>query len=430
MFFGPKSPITTSEKVGIETALQKLLDHFGIGHLRDQIGDLRSGTSFGPGAISSEGAVLDLGSHIAGIFDVDASVVQVEFGDVDDWGFETSVRHDAGQVIAYVRRDLLDDPVRVVGHLAASCSTQLMTEICGRHRWEPCEVLRELIAVWHGFGPLMAEASVRTSQFMEGGWDQWSISRQGVLSSTQLGCAMALTTHLVNEPIPAWHRNLHIDAMKAFEQNLKYIRKTGDCLVDADQSCVRWSGEECRSGFRSKFASHRLAALNHYPSSGETLSDAELEDVLVGVNDRDLSVRQHAYRLLEFAMTNPEVVRAIELGLDDCDSGVRYGAIRASGIHGKDIEGLGYLLRRVVENDEQELMEQAAASAAANDLCDDEFMNVILDKLAQSLVRGTGAAASLISVIGYVHHDPQQLVMKHFQTDDDLRQVAEHLFEE
>ncbi len=429
MFFAPKLPITTYEKVVIETEIQRLMDGFGVEHLRKQRVLFPDDSGLGLQSLSQEQDVVELRNRIAAIFGVDENVVDVEFGEVDDWGFETAIRHDDGRVISQVRKDMLHDRVRVATHLAASCSSHVLRE--SSHADIVCESLREYVAMWYGFGPMMADASVRTSQFMNGGWDQWSISRLGLLSAIQLGYAMAVQAYVLGDGLPQWHANLTIDARESMAKGFKYLTKTTDCLVDVENSSLLWDRAQIEQNLTSRFASNRLVALQRFPDSGDTLDETEVVQTLVTINDKDLNVRQRAYQLLEFAPSSTaEVVQAIEYGFDDPDITIRASSLRASGVHGHAIEGLEFRLRRVLKSSDRELMVHAAASMAANELCDDESLKVLLEKLKMSLVRGNGDAPTLISVLRYVHDDCEQLVMAYFEHDEDLQNSVSHLLDD
>ncbi len=430
MFFGTKLPIPTSEKVAIELEFQRLLDHFGIEHLKSQRVFFSDDASLSMQELEAESDVGSLRKRIAAVFGLPENVVDYRFGEANDWSTETGILLEENRFVAQMRRDLLDDKVRVAALLAVCFSAHLLHRTFDVEKLdsETYGMLRELIAIWFGFGPLIAGSAVRTSEAMIAGVDQWQMSRLGVLSAIQAGYVMAIREFILLQRLPNWHTRLTIDAKVSMSKAHKYLQQTGDCLVSESNSCLSWTHAQYCERISSRSASERLAALRYFPAN-EALDEEELDLVLRSSVDKDVFVRQRAYQLLEFApAATPELVRAIEFGLDDRDTMIRAGAIRASGVHGHAIEGLGFLLRRILGGNDQDLMVFAAAAMATNDLCDEESLKLLLDKLKRTLVRGSEDSARLISVLGYIHDNPKQLVMEYLQDQEDLIHAAEHLF--
>jgi hypothetical protein len=432
MIFAPKLPISTAEKVSIDMGIQLLLDHFGIEHLSSRSNFLPTDQAIGVKLLRDENDVEPLRDRIANIFDLPAQSVDFTFDHASNWSVEPEVSIEDGKVTAQFEKHFLDDPVRVATQLAIGFSTALLRSAIGvsQSNSAVCGELTELVAVWFGLGSFLAESSVKTSQVMIGGVDQWSVSRLGQLTATQTGYAMAVRSYLFEERLPKWHSKLTIDAKESMAKSLKYLKKTGDCLVDENQSCIKWNSSECQLRTRSQFASQRYAALGYFPIDGEVLSDSETVATLRLIEDRDTSVRQRAFQLLEYAPLGlPEVAKAIELGFDDRDLLVRSASIRASALHGDSIDGLRGLLQSVLRENDLELMVDAAASLATNNLCDDEILKLILDKLKRSLVRGAEGSVSLAEVLEFIDDDPKQLVSQYFSSDQDLMNDALALFD-
>lgn len=427
MFFGPKLPVSTFEKVSLEMDFQRLLDCFGIANLRERETFLPNDPSLALRSVKEEADVEELKSRIAAIFRVDDSLLGIRFFDDEDSGANPSIQDEDGQFVAHIPSSMLREKVRVASHLA----TGFAMCICFSDEYKSLEMHSELVALWYGFGPITAEASVMTSKYNMDGYDHWSISKHGWLSAIQLGYVMAVREFLLGNLLPDWNKLLVIDAKDSLIKGLKYLNKTGDCLVDDSRSCLQWKENQVDEALRSKFASHRLAALEYFPANNERLNDRENEAMLVATNDKDEHVREGAYRLLEFApSTTPEVVRAIEIGLDDREVAIQIASIRASSIHGEPLGGLQYFLCKALESGNQEMRVQAATSLAANGLCDDKVLRLLLGELQNCLVRGTEDPMSLISVLGYVHDNPKQLVMEYFEHDEDLRFSVQNLFDD
>ncbi len=429
MFFGTKSPVSTVEKVLLENEFQRLVDRLGSANLSKQSTLLANDPRLDwLGEADSESANR-LKCSIASIFEIEDDAVGLEFGD-EESGFVLGNRIEANRVVAQIDHNTLFDNLRLTASVVSACSTKRAIDLGLVSPEEATGYTIELLSVWYGFGPLKAEAAIRTSHYNEGGWSAWSMSRIGTLSALQLGYVMAIREFVLKGGLPHWHKQLNVDAKSTLAKAVKHFDKTGDFLVDEADSCLSWDEHRCLGEFDSKFASRRLAALMYFPFANDELSNEEIDVVVRATRDKDASVRQRGYELLEFAVeSSGGIVRAVEVGMDDSERLVQAAAIRASGIHGIGIANLKDALAIFIDSNDRQLMLPAAVSIAANDLCDVDLTNTILGKVQRSLIRGSDDAPKLIEVLRHVSDDAENLLMNYFQNDVDLRHSVAELLE-
>ena len=369
--------------------------------------------------------------RIATIFEIDPAAVSIEYGDEELWSNQTGIALDDRGIVAQIREDLLDDKVRIATHIVNCFSICLFEESLGITPFseEDINPIYEMFSVWCGFGPMIAESAIRSSSYVAGGSEHWQMSRLGTMSATEVGYAMAVLHYLQSKPRPEWANGLTIDAKESLSKGLKYLQKTGDCLVNPVASCRQWDQHQIEQATKSKFASQRLLALRCLPAN-EVLDANELDWTLHATSDKDNHVRLYAFHLLQYAETIPEVTSLVEKGLQDLDVNVQAECIKAAGIHGHEMPGVDHFLKCIFEQGSTQLSVIVAATLTAIGHADQECISLILSRIKTSMVKGHEDASSLMVILEHLVDDPRQTLLEFLGDDEDLRADAELLFPE
>jgi hypothetical protein len=142
----------------------------------------------------------------------------------------------AGQMVRVsLASSNLDDPLTLVATAAHELSHVLLHGQGRLSGEEPDhEQVTDLLTVVLGFGVFTANSRIRSHNWHDGNREGWSIQRVGYLTQPQVGYALALFAHVRNEEAPPWAGELCADVRSPFKQGLRYLRKAGTSLFDAD----------------------------------------------------------------------------------------------------------------------------------------------------------------------------------------------------
>lgn len=202
-----------------------------------------------------------------------------------------------GVIRIWLSDSLLPDQEAVIATLAHEVAHDLLLGAGLLTGEEPDhEQLTDLLPVALGMGTFHANTAVKQNAYSSGGMAYWSIRRSGYLTAMTCGYAMGVIEWLrgtTNLPSLAY---LGKDAAVTLKAGLKYLQKTGDCLIDPAYpahpiAIPRWH-EDTRAT-----ASRCLYALEI--GRGHDLSSTEIEAVLTCLNRPEPVIQVAAIKLLE-----------------------------------------------------------------------------------------------------------------------------------
>lgn len=128
----------------------------------------------------------------------------------------------------------LTDPMSVVATFAHElCHAHLLGGGRISRETEDHEPLTDLATVYFGMGIFTANASLRTRSYHWGGWESWSVSRQGYLVAPVLGYALALFAWLRQDRDATWASCLRLDVRSPFKKALAYLVDTGSDVLES-----------------------------------------------------------------------------------------------------------------------------------------------------------------------------------------------------
>ncbi|MCP4855965.1 MAG: hypothetical protein GY903_15895 [Fuerstiella sp.] len=145
------------------------------------------------------------------------------------------VLDDAGQVTAIgLHPDVDDLPYRLAAVMTVAAAEYfIMTE-------SPAESVPEgtfeILPLFYGFGPIMANGALREAADQCCGATQmpWERSRMGMLSPLEFGYSMALADWSLDAGFLDVGSVLRLDAREGLEKGHRFLRKTGDCSFEQD----------------------------------------------------------------------------------------------------------------------------------------------------------------------------------------------------
>src|SRR5262249_31759203 len=100
------------------------------------------------------------------------------------------------------------------------------------------EPLTDLLTVYFGLGIISANSYLREKRKQGLKYSSWSLSRVGYLLAPAYAYALALFALGRGEPNPDWARHLRPDVQQPFRQGLRYVQKTGDCVLSSSGGSV------------------------------------------------------------------------------------------------------------------------------------------------------------------------------------------------
>jgi hypothetical protein len=210
--------------------------------------------------------------------------------------------HMREQSVICVAVTQLDDPMRLMATVAHELAHELLLK--GGHltgNEHDHEQVTDLLPVFLGTGIFAANATVQTKSWSEGQWSHSTYSRQGYLSSIELGYALAVFANFRGEDRPNWSKHLRTDAAVTLRDSLRYLRKSGDTLFHPE-GYVSKRARSTTSNQDLKLADPsptvRLNALLDLSEQSETPPASLLPATLELLADSDPHVQRMAVRVL------------------------------------------------------------------------------------------------------------------------------------
>ncbi|MBC8289486.1 MAG: HEAT repeat domain-containing protein [Planctomycetes bacterium] len=248
----------------------------------------------------------------------------------------------------------------------------------------------DLVPVFFGLGPSVANSTVREVNGEYGMTSTFQISRTGHLSAELFGYALALFSWVRGEPLPDWSRRLRLDAKETMKAGLKFLAKTNDCVFDADSFGYRTqldSVASLRSALGETSATQQMNALLNLvtqPEEAQQLAD----EIIPILRSRDRDLRAQAVHTLAWsAAENEESLGAI-LSLDvDPDSPVRFAVAAALRPGSTDDESSIRTLAELLTDRDPGVSRQAAARLLEFESLPEDLLRPAIDLLKSGNVR-------------------------------------------
>lgn len=207
-----------------------MIHHFGIDELRKANVVLPTAEHLPELFQESEWDLRVLLDRVCGYMSVDPETVDLIVSQDNE---SPQMLDNVAQITVQVTESQLEDSMILIASMACQISWQfLLRENLLDPQLPDQETLSELYTVFRGIGIFPANVAVIQRNKQHGLMEMWSISRTGHLPARMYGYAFALFAWLRGESAPPWSRYLNPDASAAFKGGLKFLSKTGDCLID------------------------------------------------------------------------------------------------------------------------------------------------------------------------------------------------------
>jgi hypothetical protein len=248
-WFRPRCPVPGGQKTWIEDRLAWLAGEFGLERmLRAHV--IAPTVEYFPDPFDgTEAAASVLLRRVCGYIGVDPARIRLRFysEEVPDLGYPfLREQYWHGTAGLYrmrrqgrrrrVRRDRIwieTSQLKNPESLAATLAHELAhVHLLGDRRLTGDEAdhepLTDLLTVYLGLGILTANSFLMESQEVGARGMRWSIRRQGYLSASMYGYALARFAWVRGECKPPWTGELRLDVRTPFELGLRFLMDTGD----------------------------------------------------------------------------------------------------------------------------------------------------------------------------------------------------------
>ena len=308
--FAPKCPLDTQDKTWIEGRMVWLADRFGVDRMRNATVVLPTPEFFPDPYTPDEAGFRHTLRRVCGYMGMDPNSLRCALADDEQMPGAAGLYERREKSVIYVARGQLDDPAALIATLAHELAHELLLK--GGHLTadEPDhEYVTDLLPVFLGVGVFRANATVREKVWRDPHGTYSQVSRQGYLSSLQLGYALAVFAFVRGEYHPKWVKHLRPDAGVTMKAALHFLRKTGDTLFHPTTYGER----------RGTPAAGRLADDLAHPSP---------------------TVRLNAlWEVTSHTPPPPELLPAVEGCLRHRDPAVRRVAVEVLGVYGPPAAG-------------------------------------------------------------------------------------------
>ncbi len=130
--------------------------------------------------------------------------------------------------VVWVEYSQLADPPALVATLIHEACHDLLHGAGRLTGDEPDhELVTDLLTVYLGLGIITANATIREAYWTAGNVSGWQIGRQGYLTQTMYGYALALFAGARGEAKPGWLKRLRPDVRVPCQQGIRFLAETG-----------------------------------------------------------------------------------------------------------------------------------------------------------------------------------------------------------
>lgn len=259
--FAPKCPLDTHHKTWIERRMVWLAERFGLDRMRNATVVTPTPEFFPDPYTPDEAGFRHTLRRVCRYMGVDPNSLRFALAD-DDQLDAAGLYVQRERSIIYVARSRLEDPTRLVATLAHELAHELLLN--GGHISPDAsdhEEVTDLLPVFLGLGIFGANGTVRETAWRNAHASYSQVSRQGYLSSLQLGYALGVFAYVRGENNPKWVKHLRPDAGVTMKAALGYLRKTDDSLFRVTATARRGTPMELADLLADPSPTVRLNAL-------------------------------------------------------------------------------------------------------------------------------------------------------------------------
>lgn len=360
--FRPRCPLNAAEKTWIEYRISWLLERLGTDRLNQIETVLPTGEFFPLPYHGEPEQVQSVFEKVCHYMQVKPELYRVHlFNDETDARelpprevaqgaiYEDHSKSDSakGNQIAtfHIHEDLTSDLELVIAIFSRKISEsflrsetdQEMEELEYRHTIE-------LMPLFYGMGILCANSVMREPHLTAMGWHSWSMISTGTLPARYYGYALAVLCWLRRETGLPWRTHLRRDAEETLRASLRYLDKTGDCILDRDfpaaKPYLQQSPNQWFADLDEGTPGRRVAALEAIQKNpGVIHPGEEIRRIENNLSHRDPVVRAYAAGTLDrLGETAQQAVPQLVMALNDRHGSVRTAAALALGKMTSDAE--------------------------------------------------------------------------------------------
>lgn len=427
--FGSKCPLGTREKTWIEWRMRWLADQFGLERLRKATVILPTDEFFSPTFGGDYESAQDCLDRMCRYMQVDPASVTLQIMSDDDMPGAAGLYQMRERSNICIAASQLAAPPELLSTLAHELAHELLLK--GGHLTQDVadhEQVTDLLPVFLGTGIFLANATVQFTSSSTGQLHSWSISKQGYLSSIQLGYALALFAYLRGERRPPWAWHLRTDAAVSLRAGLKYLQRTGDSLFGSEPSNSPRSTptiDDIIENLGHRSPTYRLGALKDIEVY--QLPTAKLiEHVQAALRDRDADVRCEAVRVLgtfgaAAVEAVPELLRELWRGSD----AHRATAASALGEIGAAPAEVLPALALALRGQPTILSSSAAYAIGRFGTTAEPFAGELLSTMEATAIHDDYLLRYLIAALQEICPDPKERIRTHFAGfDREIRQLV------
>lgn len=260
--FAPKCPLDTLTKTWIERRMLWLAERFGLDRLKNATLVTPTPDFFPDPYTPDDAGFGPTARRVCGYMGVDPDSVQFVLADDNDMPEAAGLYEIGERSTIYVARSRLAEPVRLVAVLAHELAHELLLK--GGHISREVtdhEQVTDLLPVFLGMGIFGANGTVREETWRDPHGTYSLVTRQGYLTSLELGYALAVFAHARGEASPKWVKHLRPDAGVTLKTALGYLRKTNDTLFRPNAATRRETPAELADDLADPSPTVRLNAL-------------------------------------------------------------------------------------------------------------------------------------------------------------------------
>jgi hypothetical protein len=437
-WFRPRCPLTTAEKVWVETRMAWLAQTLSAERLRE-VKVIEPTDEFFPAPYHSEETdAKRIFRQVCAWMSIDQSRVQLELHDQipSDGSIEPVGMYVPGEPARIlIRSSQLADPECLVATMAHELAHEIL--IGGGHvqnNNEDLERLTDLTTVFCGMGIFCANAALREKTARDGQWSWWSLQKQGYLPMRMYGYGMSLFAWARDERKPNWLSHLRLDPRESMRLGLRYLWKTGDSVFSISEPTHLSGGvnpDEFVTVFAHSSTSFRFLGLSKLLEHGSVPKEA-IERVALLAGDRDPDVASLAARLLGVIGEDatPYVPELLDM-LSSTSSVEREQAAYALGAirpHGPNVMRE---LAKLLNDSHDEVCQASAESLGGFGQAAQHLSKPLLQRYQRALIKCDSCIDSLAKALVRVVPDAQARVREYFsEIDPELCEFAERCLTE
>lgn len=430
-WFVPPCPVDTHTKTWVERRMRWLADRFGPDRLRTVAVVLPTDEFFPDRYTPDEDGCRGCLLRMCGYMGVPPESVHLQIVDDEHMPDAAGLYQMRERSVICLARSQLADPMRLMATVAHELAHELLMK--GGHLTgdeADHEQVTDLLPVFLGTGIFAANATLKTKAWSEGRMEYWSYSRQGYLSSIELGYALAVFAHFRGEERPPWAKHLRADAAVTLRDGLRYLRQTGNTLFHPDTYQRRTAAPtvtELGTQLAHTSATVRLNALWDLAECPDPPPDlmAAVERCL---EDSNPTVQVNAVAVLGRygASASGAIPQLIEAAYHGETGAMRAAAASTLGQIGTDAEQVVPALTAVLRDAETAVVCAAAGALARYSRAAEQAEPKLLDVLeAAAYVNAQDRIGHAVAALRAIHPDAGVRIRDHFaEADAEVRRHA------